>query len=290
MGYAEAIEQQMRQIQYWRSPTGLEHAKRLRHRDDDGSETREMIVSCLEDSTPYYVAPPLDEVLGQVASSMPSMTLTPELLPTEAGFILFDRAIPVPDIPGRTADESLKAILWAVGHWYTEDGGEEGLVAYFFTVLPSAGLPFLSSQIYWQYGQLSSDLQVGDTEDHAFIAHGVRQRAILLAFFSFIRQRILTTSQHIVQNRAARRRIAKVLPHEPIVRVVELRRREYQQADESHDRHIEYTCQWLVRGHWRQQYYPVSNEHRPIWILPHIKGPADKPLKTPALTAYEVRR
>lgn len=36
--------------------------------------------------------------------------------------------------------------------------------------------------------------------------------------------------------------------------------------------------QWLVDGHWREQWYPSADEHRPIWINAHIKGPPDKPL------------
>lgn len=42
----------------------------------------------------------------------------------------------------------------------------------------------------------------------------------------------------------------------------------------------EFTCRWMVRGHWRQQWYPSRGVHRPIWINPHIKGPDDKPLRT----------
>ena len=42
----------------------------------------------------------------------------------------------------------------------------------------------------------------------------------------------------------------------------------------------EYTCRWMVRGHWRQQWYKSRDGHRPIWISPHIKGPEGKPLRT----------
>lgn len=40
----------------------------------------------------------------------------------------------------------------------------------------------------------------------------------------------------------------------------------------------EYRHRWIVRGHWRNQYYPSRNDHRPIWIDPHLAGPEDKPL------------
>jgi hypothetical protein len=33
-----------------------------------------------------------------------------------------------------------------------------------------------------------------------------------------------------------------------------------------------------VRGHWRNQWYPSMQAHRPKYIPEHIKGPEDKPL------------
>lgn len=49
----------------------------------------------------------------------------------------------------------------------------------------------------------------------------------------------------------------------------------------------EYQWQWLVSGHFRNQWYRRAGEHRVIWISPYIKGPEDKPLKQPA---YKVNR
>ncbi len=43
----------------------------------------------------------------------------------------------------------------------------------------------------------------------------------------------------------------------------------------------EYTCRWLVRGHWRNQPCgPNRTQRRPVWINPHVKGPDNKPMKT----------
>lgn len=42
----------------------------------------------------------------------------------------------------------------------------------------------------------------------------------------------------------------------------------------------EYAHRWMVRGHWRRQWYPSEGRHRPIWISTYIAGPADAPLKT----------
>ncbi len=40
-----------------------------------------------------------------------------------------------------------------------------------------------------------------------------------------------------------------------------------------------YTKQWWCRGFWRNQAYgPGRVLRRPVWVEPHIRGPADKPL------------
>ncbi|MFF2277949.1 hypothetical protein [Agromyces sp. NPDC058126] len=36
--------------------------------------------------------------------------------------------------------------------------------------------------------------------------------------------------------------------------------------------------QWMVQGHWRRQWYPSSQEHRPIWISEHRAGHSDASL------------
>lgn len=41
-----------------------------------------------------------------------------------------------------------------------------------------------------------------------------------------------------------------------------------------------YQVRWTVRGHWRNQWHPSRDEHRPVWINPHVKGPQNAPLRT----------
>ncbi len=40
---------------------------------------------------------------------------------------------------------------------------------------------------------------------------------------------------------------------------------------------VEWSRRWLVRGHWRNQWYPSEQVHRTIWISPYVKGPEDRP-------------
>ncbi|ELB86009.1 hypothetical protein Rwratislav_47115 [Rhodococcus wratislaviensis IFP 2016] len=39
-----------------------------------------------------------------------------------------------------------------------------------------------------------------------------------------------------------------------------------------------YTHRWVVRGHWRRQWYPSLQRHVPIWITDYIAGPDDTPI------------
>lgn len=61
------------------------------------------------------------------------------------------------------------------------------------------------------------------------------------------------------------------------VRIVSLRHRKHESVGE-HGEGREYTHRWLVRGHWRKQWYPSEQRHIPIWINAHVKGPEGAPL------------
>lgn len=89
-------------------------------------------------------------------------------------------------------------------------------------------------------------------------------------------QQPVTRITEEVPDRPARRRLARrgVKDLEP-VRVVTLR---HQSAPGPGDGDREYHHRWLVKGHWRNQWYSSQERHIPIWISPHIKGPEGAPL------------
>jgi len=76
------------------------------------------------------------------------------------------------------------------------------------------------------------------------------------------------------------------------VTVVTLRRRS-QVADPDH-RQVDWSCRWVVGGasggHWhRYRVGPGRGEVRRRWVMPYLKGPADKPLKTGTIV-YNLER
>jgi hypothetical protein len=81
--------------------------------------------------------------------------------------------------------------------------------------------------------------------------------------------------------RQVRRRIERETGRAaPTVRVIKLR---HLAAHKAGDEEAEasgrvYRNRWVVRGHWRNQWYPRRKDHRPIYVPSHIKGPKDGPL------------
>jgi hypothetical protein len=110
----------------------------------------------------------------------------------------------------------------------------------------------------------------------------IAQQRTILATWLMMGQ-TLVRSEQLTAPRAARRRIAREDPHlDSTVRYIDLRRARTEPADHTADESQastrEYRHRWIVRGHWRNQFYPSRNDHRPIWIDPHLAGPEDKPL------------
>lgn len=116
---------------------------------------------------------------------------------------------------------------------------------------------------------------------------GVWAKALLAAFL-LARQANLaetvterTPGQKLPKS-VARRTGQKTRPAQDI-RVVRLR----QQVKTDHDAQApdtgtaksrEYRHRWVVRGFWRNTWYPSAQTHRPQWIAPFLKGPAGAPL------------
>jgi hypothetical protein len=64
------------------------------------------------------------------------------------------------------------------------------------------------------------------------------------------------------------------------VTVIDLRTL-YRPGDPGHEPDTEagrYSHRWVVRGYWRDTWYPSAGEHRKQWVPSHVKGPDEAPL------------
>lgn len=85
----------------------------------------------------------------------------------------------------------------------------------------------------------------------------------------------IVVSERRQPGRQARKDASRFQLPPPVLRVVELRR-PHEREENGHEREPgRWTHRWIVRGHWRNQWYRSENRHRQIWIHAYEKGPDD---------------
>ncbi len=92
-------------------------------------------------------------------------------------------------------------------------------------------------------------------------------------------------------DRGTRKRFARDFPDEPerLITLITLRRKTVKKDDEP-DGTVEWQSRWVVRGHWRRQWYPKLKRHDWKYIHEYIKGPEDKPLRLTERRVFDFRR
>jgi hypothetical protein len=148
-----------------------------------------------------------------------------------------------------------------------------------------SGMPIAS--LTWVFGQGMMNLyEVGHNDyQHdnlpALSATTLQELKYFAALIAFMGQEIFPTRREKLP-RDARKRLTRAgfdpgsEQNEP--RIIYLRRVTHRPEDAADGTGVEYTHRWWVKGHWRNQWYPTENRHKPLWIHPHIKGPDGLPI------------
>lgn len=134
----------------------------------------------------------------------------------------------------------------------------------------------------------TSDYAVSINADPSDFVNDYYSLRLFASMLSFIQQRILVTSRHIPSRATRKRAESSSRNADAEINVIKLRRVVYH-AHKGEGVPIEWNCQWVVSGHWRDQWYPSMRRNEPIWIRPYIKGPEDKPLVNPGKLFAVVR-
>ena len=191
----------------------------------------------------------------------------------------------------------VRALLVGRGHDFEET---EGVFFSTFCSLESDVTDVTTpiSRSFWRYGEslhsvidrlqkdavgegLIGGQHVGDIEEVC---------RFFFAALSWLEQKILTVSSgHIERHRRKQLAREHQAPIPSDVKVITLRRAESSRAPHDASEPVDWSCRWVVNGHWRNQVY-ANDEHKLIYILPYVKGPDDKPLKIPTHTVYSVSR
>jgi hypothetical protein len=189
-------------------------------------------------------------------------------------------------LPDGSESPRLDAFTW----WLQDDDGDDEnfVELIFFTGERGRLLQPWSATVWSSCLPLSHLRHVSvDSPEYRASAHVLG--SLLVAFGLFIQQKLLAATPQQAE-RHTRKRLAKLgWEAEPIVRVIHLRRRQTQQGAVPRTAQ-DWSCRWVVRGHWRQQFYPSRQTNHPLWITPYVKGPDEKPLKPTRATVFAVVR
>jgi hypothetical protein len=260
----------------------------------EGRPNMEAISAGLKAAELFFVTAPMSRLAQDAGRKLPSYKLNREDLPAQVGLLVWED-------PHLTTEEILagytsveKAEMDCVGILWLDLGDRiriqeiYSLARYELSEKPEIypiwrqryplyhyGNPYFvpyGEQVWPDWGTLSVEA----------VDAVARQRTELVVTWLLMGQEIVTIGRHVPHSKAAIRRAARnSLP--ALVRTVTLR---YTHHDpEIIEAHLEgegriYRHRWYVRGHWRNQWYPSRDEHRPIWIPSYIKGPDGAPLLT----------
>jgi len=269
----------------------------------------------------YFLSPTVNDLIGIAAAKIGTagLVFTPQMMPSVDGFC----SIPNPhsEITSSSYAE-VRALSWT--HFIDSEGLESideitpripatfqgialGFWAIHVTYATSANLvalmPYAVFRIMFGVDATAPDpaatlisLFPGNDEQKLADA-SIAKIQFAYSFFHFVAQQIIEIAKAPL-NRAERRR---ELPNEqersgsfPSFNVVQLRKKYHEQLlkTPTPTKTIDWRNQWVVSGHWRNQWFSASKIHHLIWIDPHIKGPEDKPFKSPrpANTIFVVDR
>jgi hypothetical protein len=246
----------------------------------------------------FYWNPSICRIIESVASTIPdNWRLSAERLPAQRGFFWFDKpvlvdvdgVVPLPDILDAHGPSVYEAIGWIPG---LSTRGDHGVILSAFTKTPGRPLYPTHHSSMWEvesFGDLCKGM-IQETNGWVETLSGLRLVRLFAACLAFLEQRILIAPHQRAERHARKRLERQGLVYEPLIRVVELRRKQARTEYHGDAEPVEWSHQWIVSGHWRQQWYPSLNANQPVWIMPYVKGPEDKPLKPPRAKVFAVVR
>lgn len=239
----------------------------------------------LEGAELFYVSAEMTELAKAAAESLPFFDLERADLPSEHGFMFFAEPFASYSNEGKP-NAKVQACCWMVV-------GSNTLWLSFYTdwhswleecrgagTFRSDAIEFCLKADHWLYletfvfAPLAGRREVDGpwAEDAREI--GVLENVVRAAWL--LMQQPVTNEDAVEPDRAIRKRLRRAGYEPKPVRVIELRRPKGSTSAGGASR--DYQHQWIVRGHWRQHWYPKRQVHRPVWIAPHIKGPEGAPL------------
>ncbi|WP_158827763.1 hypothetical protein [Streptomyces sp. NRRL S-118] len=232
----------------------------------DGADLRAIVLDAL-DGDLFAVSGPMGELAATAGGSLELFDMEAQDVPSLTGVLAFEA--PPALLQGADWDGSLMTLHGAA--WAVREAGEGGCVWITPIAQPSdstepllGGPRLLPFSMADQAPAMTREKNLFD-----FLVTTLRAAWLLMV-------QPLADCSEVPPSRAIRKRLRRINNEPASVRLIDLRRPKIGNAHGSGNR--DYHYQWIVRGHWRQQWYPVRQVHRPVWIAPHVKGPEGAPL------------
>jgi hypothetical protein len=112
----------------------------------------------------------------------------------------------------------------------------------------------------------------------------------MLAGIAWLEQKVLVTDDGHAERHRRKEFNRQTGQDLRFIKVVQLRKNDYG-AREHAESDVEWSCRWAVSGHWRNQACGPNHRDRKLcYIMPYVKGPADKPFREAPMKVYEVKR
>jgi hypothetical protein len=168
-------------------------------------------------------------------------------------------------------------------YWTLTDAAAEGDRTMDAIVVERSGNFVLATTIGTKGGKpdfSGTAVRVGSTFPDDYAGEELIAASALLRMLSFLTSRYVVATPTSPDRDAMRKigHISRRTIEEPEVMVVSLRAPVPALTHGEPGTGRDWKHRWMVRGHHRAQWYPSLNAHKVVWIAPHFKGPADKPL------------
>lgn len=291
MSYSQALEQQIRWHRWLK--TTLESAAREPGQNERNKRFKFAERAVREGDT-YYWSPDICNTIMQVSTGLPkTWQFDSPMLPTRSGFAWFAGGLRFRNSAIHHPHSiTIEAMCWSSG-LREADMTPAVSVGMFINMTDQPGSTQFATILLVQGESIEQTIiattQQADKSGPELLA-AVTGLVAFATCLTFLEQRILDASQQPVERHFRRRMERAGYEREPLVRVVELRRKQAKSEHAGEHEAVDWSHQWIVSGHWRQQWHPSLNAHQPRWIMPYVKGPEDKPLKAPRARVFAVVR
>ncbi len=305
----DAYRAKLQLVQWLRGSRSVDYYAALRT-DKDPHDRRQQAKSAaaldaglLASASTYSVTDEMSALIAAAALNAPAEALRQSDLPAPQGFVYFERPIPLRLLGTDGAVADVRAFQWeqATVSPVLEDGrsgsptpaieimpymdsrswsASQELADQGLTMPPLVPVPFVIDQWWlneaWRelVGQADPDDPVYEVSPEQAAA-----RRILWTFFRLTFQKIAALSSQPLDRSTYRQaqRSGITAPPRSIL-IVRLRRQYRPQDDDESAAPGNWTHRWVVKGFWRDQWYPSLGRHQSIYIHDYVKGPAHLPL------------